>query len=479
MTAVVAGVVASVWQAVVATNARAEAENRAEETRMLVAYLVDDVFGAGAPSKSKGRVVTMTHILKSGEEAIPSRFGRHPLAEAAAREALGQAYFVSINFDAAAPQFRRVVEIRQRLLGLDHPETLSAQLRLVEAIAPPYWWAPEKDYKEAESIVRQVVEGRSRLLGPEHPETCTAMHRLSWVLANLSRFDEALAVLERTLSVQERVLGPAHPNTLTTLDGIGIVLQFQSKLGHADSIFRRVVAERRRVQGPTHPDYLASLEYMATGLDEARRFAEAIPMLTEVLDAKSQIYGLASVQCSRTLYELLRGLRGGGDPVAIRDLCQRLIQQLLGEPLEADPFLRFRRSFRLSGLVLNLVALPDSTPLDAELTVKAAKESVALDGDWDDAWTILGLAHYRLGQLDDAEKAIQTSMERPRWIGGDDFDWLAMALIQGRRGKLDQAREWYDKARNRKDPVDFNREELRPLREEAERLLGLTATDGR
>ncbi len=63
-------------------------------------------------------------------------------------------------------------------------------------------------------------------------------------------------------------------------------------------------------------------------------------------------------------------------------------------------------------------------------------------------------------------------MARPRWKGGDDFDWLVLALIHARRGELDQARAWYDKARNRKDPVDFNRDDLRPLRDEAETLIG-------
>jgi hypothetical protein len=47
-----------------------------------------------------------------------------------------------------------------------------------------------------------------------------------------------------------------------------------------------------------------------------------------------------------------------------------------------------------------------------------------------------------------------------------------LALIHARRGELEQARTWYEKARNRKDPVDFNRPDLRPLREEAKALLG-------
>ena len=99
--------------------------------------------------------------------------------------------------------------------------------------------------------------------------------------------------------------------------------------------------------------------------------------------------------------------------------------------------------------------------------------AVDLRRDWDDAWNVLAAVYYRTGQLDKAMRAIQSAMARSKFKEGDDFDWLILALIHARRGEMAEARSWYDKARNRKDPVAFNGKEVRSLREEAEALLGV------
>ena len=73
-----------------------------EDSRLVVDYLVNDVFGAAAPEKARGRTITVNDLLAAGETAIPARFGHQPLVEAAAREALGRAYYDLGRYDEAA-----------------------------------------------------------------------------------------------------------------------------------------------------------------------------------------------------------------------------------------------------------------------------------------------------------------------------------------------------------------------------------------
>src|SRR5262249_6234434 len=89
--AMVVGTGVSLWQVARATRAEARAEDHAEEARLIVDFLIRDVFGAAAPEKSRGRAVTVNDLLAMGDKAIPARFGGRPLAEAAARQALGEA----------------------------------------------------------------------------------------------------------------------------------------------------------------------------------------------------------------------------------------------------------------------------------------------------------------------------------------------------------------------------------------------------
>jgi len=47
-------------------------------------------------------------------------------------------------------------------------------------------------WKEAEELDVQVVEKRKRVLGQEHPDTLTSMNNLAWTLKSQGRDDEAL-----------------------------------------------------------------------------------------------------------------------------------------------------------------------------------------------------------------------------------------------------------------------------------------------
>ena len=54
-----------------------------------------------------------------------------------------------------------------------------------------------------------------RLLGPDHPDTLTARDELAASYWAAGRTGEAVAILERVAADMERLLGPDHPDTLT------------------------------------------------------------------------------------------------------------------------------------------------------------------------------------------------------------------------------------------------------------------------
>jgi hypothetical protein len=68
---------------------------------------------------------------------------------------------------------RQVLGDRERILGLNHPESLSTRYRLAEVIAA------QGRNAEAERLFRQVTAARTRVLGQDHPETVLARTRLA------------------------------------------------------------------------------------------------------------------------------------------------------------------------------------------------------------------------------------------------------------------------------------------------------------
>ncbi len=71
-------------------------------------------------------------------------------------------------------------------------------------------------YDEALRIYEGVVNVKERVLGVEHPDTLATRHNMASALNEQGKYDESLRIYEEVLDVEERVLGAEHPSTLTT-----------------------------------------------------------------------------------------------------------------------------------------------------------------------------------------------------------------------------------------------------------------------
>ncbi|MGH8932903.1 MAG: tetratricopeptide repeat protein [Egibacteraceae bacterium] len=69
---------------------------------------------------------------------------------------------------------------------------------------------------EAIRLEERVLAERERVLGVEHPDTLTARANLAGSYWSVGRVAEAITLGERVLAERERVLGVEHPDTLTT-----------------------------------------------------------------------------------------------------------------------------------------------------------------------------------------------------------------------------------------------------------------------
>ncbi|RDW59053.1 hypothetical protein BP5796_11977 [Coleophoma crateriformis] len=84
-------------------------------------------------------------------------------------------------------------------------------------------------YSEAEKMHRQALALRERVLGAEHPSTLTSMDNLALVLGGQGKYSEAETMHRQALALRERVLGAEHPSTLTSMNNLALVLGDQGK----------------------------------------------------------------------------------------------------------------------------------------------------------------------------------------------------------------------------------------------------------
>ncbi len=69
-------------------------------------------------------------------------------------------------------------------------------------------------HADAERIQREVLDARRRVLGEEHPNTLTAANNLAHSLSLQGKYVEAEQMFQATQGACRRVLGSAHPETL-------------------------------------------------------------------------------------------------------------------------------------------------------------------------------------------------------------------------------------------------------------------------
>src|SRR5436305_13576951 len=63
---------------------------------------------------------------------------------------------------------------------------------------------------------RRALKGREKVLGNEHPATLSSLSNLATVRERQGKYEEAEVMNRRALKGKEKVLGYEHPDTLTS-----------------------------------------------------------------------------------------------------------------------------------------------------------------------------------------------------------------------------------------------------------------------
>ncbi|MEU8801220.1 tetratricopeptide repeat protein [Spirillospora sp. NPDC048819] len=212
-------------------------------------------------------------------------------------------------------------------LGGEHPAVV--ELTLTKAKVTRLLGDPEA----AEPIARQVVRTRERVLGPDDQDTLSARHELGLCLIGQGRVTDAEQEYTAVLAARRNLLGEDHPDTLMSRHVLARVPVQLGRLDEAEQQYRAVYAARLRVLGPDHQDTLVARKYIGTTLVQAGRLDEAERELTEILPALGRALGAEHGHVLSIRYELATMLVARGRTRAARKELKELLsvlQRVLG-----------------------------------------------------------------------------------------------------------------------------------------------------
>jgi eukaryotic-like serine/threonine-protein kinase len=129
-----------------------------------------------------------------------------------------------------------------------------------------------KRFEEAAAEQRRALQIKERMLGPDHPDVGYTLNNVAISLAAMGRPAEALAHVERALTVVARVLGRENPHMAVQLTNRAEILNQLGRHSEARRDAARAVALREREFGADD----GSLPFMLGPLGEAT-LGEGLP----------------------------------------------------------------------------------------------------------------------------------------------------------------------------------------------------------
>ena len=222
------------------------------------------------------------------------------------RNKLAYVYHAAGRLNEAITLYEQVLTDSIRILGEDHPDTLTSRDNLAGA------YRAAGRLNEAITLYEQVLTDRIRVLGEDHPDTLTTRNNLAYAYESAGRLTKAITLYEQLLTDSIRILGEDHPDTLTTRNNLAYAYESTGRLTEAATLYEQTLTDCIRILGEDHPNTLTIRHNLAATYRSAGRLTEAIALYEQVLTARTRILGKDHPDTLATLNALARAYKDAG-----------------------------------------------------------------------------------------------------------------------------------------------------------------------
>lgn len=174
-------------------------------------------------------------------------------------------YFIGRSSESVT-HGRVCLELRQKVLGSDHPETIDSLSDLAASLAL------RGEVEIAEQMQRQAFEASERILGPGHPDTLNCLSSLASALAYQSKFEEAEATLRQSIRLE--VNNPLIKFNRWRQHNLAVTLEKQGKYDEAEEWYRCSLEMREKDLGKCNVETIVTLVNYVVLLDELEKWAD-------------------------------------------------------------------------------------------------------------------------------------------------------------------------------------------------------------
>ncbi len=241
---------------------------------------------------------------------------------------LANLYLAQGRYADAEPRYLKTLEIRKRVLGEEHSDTLASMANLATL------YLNQGRYAEAEPLLLKGLEIQKRVLSEEHPHTLAFMHNLATLYEAQGRYADAEPLYLKRLEISKRVLGEEHPSTLGSMNNLATLYEAQGRYADAEPLYLKTLEIRKRVQGEEHPNTLSAIHNLAMVYLSQGRYAKAEPLCLKTLEIRKRVLGEEHPDALKSMHNLAglylnQGRYAESEPLFLKTLEIRT--RVLGE----------------------------------------------------------------------------------------------------------------------------------------------------
>ena len=204
----------------------------------------------------------------------------------------GMKLYKAEKYEEAAPYFQKSDSLDKATLPPTSENYYRAELKLADCwYEIAYSLCDDGKYAEAINLEKKVVEIRKKALGEEHPEYADAISDLAYYYDENGYYAEAIRLATIAMEIYKKVLGEEHPDYATSLSNLA---SYQNEIGnYAEAIRLATIAMEiyKKVLDEEHPDYAWSLANLAYFYNYIDNYSEAIRLATIAMEIRKQVLG--------------------------------------------------------------------------------------------------------------------------------------------------------------------------------------------
>lgn len=228
------------------------------------------------------------------ERLLPQAFAcaelidRHNLEFLEAARLLHQAgYYLTRRgrYDDGEPLYKRSLAIREKVLGLEHPD-VAVTLNNLAAL-----YDERGDYYKSEPLYQRSLAIQMKAYAPDHPEVGTSLNNLALLYSTRGEYHKAEPLFRRALSIKEKTLGHDHPDLATILSNLAELYRSRRENDLARPLYERSLAIAEKALQPQHPNVGYSLNNLAGLYHEGGEYGKAEPLYRRALDIFEKALG--------------------------------------------------------------------------------------------------------------------------------------------------------------------------------------------